>query len=567
MLMEIILFVIGALFGAWWFSVIILPIFYGLPKAIMGTVNGQLRAKSILASLVAPLLWTFLFIVIAVILLKFIPRVAYYLNGSTGFIFGQWFGIIGSLISAFSASGRKSLKEDYCAANAKFEKEVIDITDMSSNGRFKNKVFIIACILLAIVIGSYQYSGKTGHKGVNDVHVSDIGMDDLGRQAWCQMIDRLIREVRDDHHIRCDGIHSTKIVFEVKNYESSIFFKSVDAPEEILETLREQPYRDALQHFEEMRISGNKDKRTMDDPVLISELQKRLDREGAKNLADLYAAMGFSEYILRDPDADYVYLAIGLSRDKYGQNPVTVDTDDRFKEMCSYVCNNSNVPQSLVETIMYRFYIDSPNLANEICRCRNTQVKSNIATPTKHAQVLGTEDANKAIDKVYDNMGIESKKLFESYIADINSIAFKELLLAKRLKKDINFIESRNIIAKGYAAVDRYDANLTAQMQTTLNAYKNLPISNKMKSFVVQEFTAQNINQRPVMSDFLEMERNIFNEMSNMINYLEKTKNHWYVVGEKLIFKEDEMNIEFAKYFSNIGEINKRQEDWMKSEK
>lgn len=221
-------------------------------------------------------------------------------------------------------------------------------------------------LLLGIVLGARQCLRETV------THVGDLGMDDLGRQLWCQTTDGLLRKERrsDNARVRCESLDRTTYVIEVKNYGSSLFWGSAATPEEVVKAMREQPYSDALQHFDTMELSGSKYSKTMDDPVPISEIKARLERLGAKNLADLYTAMGFSEYILKDPKADYVYLKLTFSRNYYGHNPVKVDTDERFGPMCRYACKkDSVVPQALTDTPMYTFYLYSPRVAKEVCQC------------------------------------------------------------------------------------------------------------------------------------------------------------------------------------------------------
>src|SRR6266436_4320161 len=97
-LLEIVLFVVGAGFGLLLFSVIVLPLFYGVPKSLYWIMRGKLKMKALFAYLVAPAIWTVLLVVVAVLLGTFWPGANQYLYNSTGFFFGQWFGIIGALI-------------------------------------------------------------------------------------------------------------------------------------------------------------------------------------------------------------------------------------------------------------------------------------------------------------------------------------------------------------------------------------------------------------------------------------------------------------------------------------
>jgi hypothetical protein len=119
---EILLFIVGGAFGAWWFGVIILPIFYGLPRSLYWIAIKTLKAKAVLFYLGTFVFWTAIFTGTAFVLAIFFPSVANYLYNSSGFYYGQWLGVIGSLIRAFSKSGRKHLRDDFWAAMAKYKK-------------------------------------------------------------------------------------------------------------------------------------------------------------------------------------------------------------------------------------------------------------------------------------------------------------------------------------------------------------------------------------------------------------------------------------------------------------
>ena len=119
---EILLFIVGGAFGAWWFGVIILPIFYGLPRSLYWIARKALKAKAVLFYLGTFVFWTAIFTGTAFVLAIFFPSFANYLYNSSGFYYGQWLGVIGSLIRAFPKSGRKHLRDDFWAAMAKYKK-------------------------------------------------------------------------------------------------------------------------------------------------------------------------------------------------------------------------------------------------------------------------------------------------------------------------------------------------------------------------------------------------------------------------------------------------------------
>jgi hypothetical protein len=120
---EILIFIVGSAFGVLWFGVIILPIFYGLSRSLYLIARNTLKAKAVLFYLGTLVFWTAIFTGIAFVLAVFLPSVANYLYNSPGFYYGQWLGVIGSLIRAFSKPGREHLRDDFGAAMAKYKKD------------------------------------------------------------------------------------------------------------------------------------------------------------------------------------------------------------------------------------------------------------------------------------------------------------------------------------------------------------------------------------------------------------------------------------------------------------
>lgn len=117
----LLFFIVGGAFGAWWFAVIILPIFYGLPRSLYWIAKKTLKVKAVLFYLGGFVFWTAIFTGFAFVLVEFLPSVANYLYNSSGFNYGQLLGVIVSLIRAFSKSGRKDLRDDFWVAMAKYK--------------------------------------------------------------------------------------------------------------------------------------------------------------------------------------------------------------------------------------------------------------------------------------------------------------------------------------------------------------------------------------------------------------------------------------------------------------
>jgi len=112
-MIEILLFIIGILFGTLWFTVFILPIFYGVPRTIWFFSKGTLRLKASIFYLRIFALWFAIFTLLVIFIQYFSPKTINYLYNSAGFSYGQMTGVIVSLLYAFTSKGRKDLNEDF----------------------------------------------------------------------------------------------------------------------------------------------------------------------------------------------------------------------------------------------------------------------------------------------------------------------------------------------------------------------------------------------------------------------------------------------------------------------
>lgn len=123
-MLEFILLIIGVFMGIWWYSVIILPLFYGIPKATYYISKGLLKKSSVTFYLKSFILWTAIFFAVALILARFFPSVSNRLLESGGLAIGQFIGIGLMMWRVFTKEGRKDLN--------------IDFWDIMLNGRYLN---------------------------------------------------------------------------------------------------------------------------------------------------------------------------------------------------------------------------------------------------------------------------------------------------------------------------------------------------------------------------------------------------------------------------------------------
>jgi hypothetical protein len=105
----VLLFVVGFALGFLWFSVVLLPLFYGLPRSIYGILKGQLRKPAVTTYILGPVIWSIVFVFAAVVVDRFFPGVV----AENSVLYGQWAGILLLLIRCFTKDGRRDLREDF----------------------------------------------------------------------------------------------------------------------------------------------------------------------------------------------------------------------------------------------------------------------------------------------------------------------------------------------------------------------------------------------------------------------------------------------------------------------
>lgn len=114
LVVEIILAIVGFFLTVFWWSVTILPIFYGLHRAAYGIFRKRdLRLSALLPYLVAPVIWTALFIALTLMLAIFTPSIFDTWKSSLGFYWGQIIGMIISLYRSLNRNGRQSLRDSF----------------------------------------------------------------------------------------------------------------------------------------------------------------------------------------------------------------------------------------------------------------------------------------------------------------------------------------------------------------------------------------------------------------------------------------------------------------------
>jgi len=114
-MLGILLFFVGWALGFFFCGFVILPLIYGVPKAILWVAKGQLRKGAIWYYIRVFVFSNILLLAIALLVTYLIPSSLDVFYNSGGFFYGQWVGIGFSLIYALTKKGRSDLDGDFWA--------------------------------------------------------------------------------------------------------------------------------------------------------------------------------------------------------------------------------------------------------------------------------------------------------------------------------------------------------------------------------------------------------------------------------------------------------------------
>jgi hypothetical protein len=111
---EFCLLVAGFLLGIWFTSMLVVPLFYGAPRALIGIFRRTLEPKAIVPHIVAPMIWTGFLCLCMLGLAYFWDRAFEYLRTSGGFNFGQALGTVWVIAHIlFSSKTRADLRVEF----------------------------------------------------------------------------------------------------------------------------------------------------------------------------------------------------------------------------------------------------------------------------------------------------------------------------------------------------------------------------------------------------------------------------------------------------------------------
>jgi hypothetical protein len=147
------------------------------------------------------------------------------------------------------------------------------------------------------------------------------------------------------------------------------------------------------------------------------------------------------------------------------------------------------------------------------------------------------------------------------YLLELETIGWKSILDANRIKADKTFVESKDTIQKAKEIVNKYREKTTTLLSNTKEKIHSLNISESSKKGLLSGFE-QGIKESKNNTDAVwSLEGKIINEFENIINLLSDKKEAWIVEGKKIIFYDSNDLDRFNSYISSIQKIANQQKE------
>lgn len=111
--MKIVALIFGFILGIWTVTVILLPLFYGIPKSSKLFQKNSITRKVFRLQFYSPILWIFIYLLIFIGSYHFLPSFSAVLFLNRFFFAGLFIGLLISLFRAHSKEGKKDIKHDF----------------------------------------------------------------------------------------------------------------------------------------------------------------------------------------------------------------------------------------------------------------------------------------------------------------------------------------------------------------------------------------------------------------------------------------------------------------------
>ena len=164
------------------------------------------------------------------------------------------------------------------------------------------------------------------------------------------------------------------------------------------------------------------------------------------------------------------------------------------------------------------------------------------------------------IERFIKNLLNRMAALRNDYLAELDAIGWGRILDPERIKNDGSLEESKAIIRKGKAVVEKY-RNLThAAIDEARNDVAKLKLDDAARGQLLAGFEKGAANARTRIDAIWGLEADTVAEFENIFVLLEARRNAWAIRDGKIMFASAADLKQFNGYLARIDDLTKKQE-------
>lgn len=150
------------------------------------------------------------------------------------------------------------------------------------------------------------------------------------------------------------------------------------------------------------------------------------------------------------------------------------------------------------------------------------------------------------------------------YLLEIEAIGWGSILDAKRIKNDVALSESRVMIERVKAIVQKYEKKTAELMQGTRTHIESLNMSEASKKEMLAGFERGMDKSGKQIDEQWRLEKEVVGQFENIFLMLAASKT-WVIEGERILFYSDDELARFNSYIQAIQDLTQHQEQLQKS--
>lgn len=120
--LNVIFLSLGFIVGLFVYTQIVLPIIYGLPKAIYWYAQKRVRFMAIISMIITPIIWIVGLGILGIVMNLFSPNIYNFLVSNGAFNLGSTLGLLVLLANFLTKKGRIDMRDDFESSMARYKK-------------------------------------------------------------------------------------------------------------------------------------------------------------------------------------------------------------------------------------------------------------------------------------------------------------------------------------------------------------------------------------------------------------------------------------------------------------